>query len=111
MIRSHRIRLNLTPEQAEYFARAAGTRRFVFNWGLAEWKRQFEVGEKPSAWALKKQFNAINVSRICSHSGHVKQDLSLSERTFVCPDCGFTLDRDLNAALNILNEALSASRP
>ena len=59
MIRSHRIRLNPTPEQAEYFARAAGTRRFVFNWGLAEWKRQIEAGGKPSARALKKQFNAI----------------------------------------------------
>jgi len=59
MIRNHRIRLNPTPEQANYFSRAAGTRRFVFNWGLAEWKRQYEAGEKPSALALKKQFNAI----------------------------------------------------
>lgn len=59
MIRSHSIRLHPTPEQANYFARAAGTRRFVFNWGLAEWKRQYEAGEKPSALALKKQFNAI----------------------------------------------------
>ncbi|MDX1992962.1 MAG: transposase [bacterium] len=59
MIRSHRIRLNPTCEQADYFVRAAGTRRFVFNWGLAEWKRQYEAGEKPSALALKKQFNAI----------------------------------------------------
>lgn len=59
MIRSHRIRLNPTPEQAQYFARAAGTRRFVYNWGLAEWQRQYEAGGKPSALALKKQFNAI----------------------------------------------------
>jgi len=59
MIRSHRIRLHPTPEQAVYFAKAVGTRRFVFNWGLAEWKRQYEAGEKPSALALKKQFNAI----------------------------------------------------
>jgi putative transposase len=59
MIRSHRIRLNPTPEQASYFARAAGTRRFVFNWALVEWKRQYEAGEKPSALSLKKQFNAI----------------------------------------------------
>ncbi|NWG16487.1 MAG: transposase [Chloroflexi bacterium] len=59
MIRSHRIRLNPTPEQATCFAHAAGTRRFVFNWGLEEWKRQYEAGEKPSVLALKKQFNAI----------------------------------------------------
>ena len=59
MIRSHRIRLNPTAEQAQYFTRAVGTRRFVYNWGLAEWKRQLEAGENPSALALKKEFNAI----------------------------------------------------
>ena len=59
MIRAHKIRLHPTPEQANYFARAAGTARFVFNWGLAEWKRQYGAGEKPNALALKKQFNAL----------------------------------------------------
>jgi putative transposase len=59
MIRSHRIRLNPTPEQANYFERAAGTRRFVFNWGLEEWKRQYEADEKPTALSLKREFNAI----------------------------------------------------
>ena len=59
MIKTHRIRLHPTAEQDVYFRKASGTRRFVFNWGLAEWKRQYEAGEKPSALALKKQFNAI----------------------------------------------------
>lgn len=59
MIKAHKIRLHPTPEQANYFARAAGTARFTFNWALTEWKRQYEAGEKPSALALKKQFNAI----------------------------------------------------
>ncbi|MDZ4765513.1 MAG: helix-turn-helix domain-containing protein [Chloroflexota bacterium] len=36
LIRSHRIRLHPTPEPADYFAKAAGIRRFVLNWGLAE---------------------------------------------------------------------------
>ncbi len=59
MIKTHRIRLHPMAEQDLYFRKACGTRRFVFNWGLAEWKRQYEAGEKPSALALKKQFNAI----------------------------------------------------
>jgi putative transposase len=59
MIRAHKIRLNPTPEQANYFARAAGTSRFVWNWALAEWNRQYEAGEKPTALKLKKQFNEI----------------------------------------------------
>ena len=59
MIKAHKIRLNPTPEQAVYFAKAAGTSRFVWNWALAEWNRQYEAGEKPTALKLKKQFNAI----------------------------------------------------
>src|SRR5215467_886305 len=59
MIRAHKIRLNPTPEQANYFARAAGVARFVWNWALAEWNRQYTAGEKPTALKLKKQFNAI----------------------------------------------------
>ena len=59
MIKAHKIRLHPTPEQANYFARAAGTARFTFNWAVAEWKRQYEAGGKPSALALRTQFNEI----------------------------------------------------
>ena len=59
MMRTHKIRLHPTPEQASYFARAAGVARFVWNWALAEWNRQYEAGEKPTAFKLKKQFNQI----------------------------------------------------
>jgi putative transposase len=64
-IKAHKIRLNPTPEQEEYLRRAAGTRRFCYNWGLAEWNKQyaeFKEGErekKPNANGLKKQFQAI----------------------------------------------------
>jgi putative transposase len=59
MIKAHKIRLNPTPEQANYFARAAGTARFTYNWAVAEWQRQSEAGGNPSALALRTQFNAI----------------------------------------------------
>jgi putative transposase len=59
MIRAHKIRLHPTEEQKHYFARAAGTARFVWNWALAEWNRQYVAGEKPTVLALKKQFNSI----------------------------------------------------
>ena len=45
-------------------------------------------------------------SKTCSGCGHVKAKLALSERTYRC-DCGLVLDRDLNAARNLL--ALAAS--
>src|SRR3989440_9936867 len=59
MIKAHKIRLHPTEEQKGYFAKAAGTARFVWNWALAEWNRQYEAGEKPTALKLKKQFNEI----------------------------------------------------
>ena len=60
MIKAHKIRLNPTPEQEIYFRKAAGTARFVFNWALAEWKRQkaLHPGEQHGVLALKKDFNA-----------------------------------------------------
>lgn len=39
-------------------------------------------------------------SKRCSHCGHLKHDLKLSDRTYHC-DCGFHIDRDLNAAINL----------
>jgi putative transposase len=56
---AHKIRLDPTPDQIRYFKQAAGTARFVWNWALAEWNRQYAAGQKPQAAALKKQFNAI----------------------------------------------------
>jgi putative transposase len=59
MIKAHKIRLHPTPEQANYFARAAGPARFTFNWAVAEWQQHYEAGGKPSALALRTHFNAI----------------------------------------------------
>src|ERR687895_1963821 len=59
LIKAHKIRLNPTPEQAAYFTHCAGVARFVYNWGLAQWKSQYAAGESPSAFKLKKEFNAI----------------------------------------------------
>jgi putative transposase len=59
MIKAHKIRLHPTREQATYFAKAAGTARFTFNWAVAEWKRQAEAGEEPSALGLRTQFHAL----------------------------------------------------
>ena len=46
-------------------------------------------------------------SKTCSHCGHIKKDLKLSDRTYVCANCGMVLDRDLNAAINLANQAVA----
>ena len=44
-------------------------------------------------------------SKTCHSCGCIKQKLSLSERTFVCDKCGFCMDRDINAAMNLAHIA------
>ena len=43
-------------------------------------------------------------SKLCSGCGYKNEGLQLSDREWVCPECGIILDRDINAAKNILNE-------
>jgi len=59
MIFAHQIALDLTQDQEAYCRRAVGTARFAYNWALAEWKRQYQAGEKPTATGLKRQWNAL----------------------------------------------------
>ncbi|WP_375341989.1 zinc ribbon domain-containing protein [Okeania sp. SIO3B5] len=50
--------------------------------------------------------NPHNTSQNCSNCGH-KVPKALSVRTHSCQKCGIVLDRDENAAKNILNKALN----
>ena len=45
--------------------------------------------------------NPRNTSKKCCVCGHI-QDMLLSQRTYSCPECGNSMDRDHNAAVNIL---------
>ncbi|WP_198968328.1 RNA-guided endonuclease InsQ/TnpB family protein, partial [Saccharolobus islandicus] len=54
--------------------------------------------------------NPAFTSMICARCGYVKKDLTLADRVFVCPSCGWTVDRDYNASLNILSRS-GSERP
>lgn len=56
---AHRIELKPNNKQKTYFRKAFGCARLAYNWGLAEWKRMYEAGEKPSGREIRKRFNAI----------------------------------------------------
>ena len=45
-------------------------------------------------------------SKTCNHCGYVKQDLKLSDRTWICPECSTEIQRDQNAAQNLKDNAL-----
>ena len=48
-------------------------------------------------------------SKTCSGCGAVKAKLPLSERTYHCDHCGLDLDRDVNAARNLMHLAASGA--
>jgi putative transposase len=58
MIKAHKIKLHPTPEQENYFYRAAGTARFAWNWALDEYHRRKQAGEKIDWNEIKKAFRA-----------------------------------------------------
>ncbi len=74
------------------------------NWG--EFRR---ILEYKARWYNRK---IVFVSRFypsskkCRHCGYINKELTLNDRQWVCPNCGKTIERDFNAALNILDEGL-----
>jgi transposase len=71
--------------------------------GLGEFKRQMRY---KTMWQGEVLFLAdrwFPSTKRCSGCGHVKEEMDLSERVYVCdnPHCGLVIDRDLNAALNL----------
>lgn len=70
----------------------------------AAWRRFASLVACKAAWA-GRQHVAVNpayTSQDCSACGHRKHDLTLADRIYHCLACGLIIDRDLNAALNIL---------
>lgn len=84
--------------------------RAISELGLYEFRRQLEYK------SVKRGNNLIIVDRFfpssktCSCCGNVKETLLLSERMYKCTECGFILDRDLNAAINLENQIPLAQR-
>jgi len=77
--------------------------------GFSEFKRQllYKASWYGSRVVLADRWYAS--SKTCSGCGWVDENLRLSDRTFRCQQCGQTLDRDLNAALNVAKLAGSRS--
>ena len=75
--------------------------RSVSDAALGEFRRQLEYKTARNGTVLRVVDRWFPSSKTCSNCGVVKAKLPLSERTFNCDACGLSLDRDLNAAINI----------
>ena len=75
--------------------------------GFYEFYRQIEY---KSAWHNIEFIVADRFypsSKMCSCCGNIKKDLKLSDRIYHCSECGNTIDRDYQAAINLRNYAIS----
>jgi putative transposase len=75
--------------------------------GFYEFKRQLQYKCLAYGAELELVDQWFPSSKTCSCCGH-KQDMPLKIRVYDCPSCGLSMDRDLNAAINILNYQPSA---
>ncbi|AFS79310.1 transposase, IS605 OrfB family [Gottschalkia acidurici 9a] len=69
--------------------------------GLYEFKRQLQYKSEFYGIEFVEADKWYPSSKTCSKCGHIKAKLSLSERTYICEECGSTIDRDLNASINL----------
>jgi putative transposase len=69
--------------------------------GFYEFRRQLEYKCQWYGGKLTVVDRFFPSSKTCSDCGQIHQQLKLKDRIFVCPSCGFFLDRDLNAAINL----------
>jgi IS605 OrfB family transposase len=76
--------------------------RAIADVGMSEFRRQLEYKAAQAGITVKFADRWYASSKTCSICGWVNEDLDLSQRVFVCIDCGYFADRDYNAAKNIL---------
>ena len=69
---------------------------------FGEFRRQLEYKTARTGAVLHVIDRWYPSSKTCSKCGRVKAKLSLAERVYKCDGCGLVMDRDLNAAVNIL---------
>jgi putative transposase len=71
---------------------------------MSEFHRQIEYKAKWAGIPVVKADRFFPSSKMCSHCGTINESLTLEDRIFKC-ECGFVIDRDLNAAINLRDMA------
>ncbi|UUX93838.1 transposase [Methanoplanus endosymbiosus] len=79
---------------------------FIFVFVIAEFVTQLEYKAQKQGKTILRIGQLEPSTKICSECGYYNRDLNLSDRDWICPDCGIHHDRDINAAINIRKFAL-----
>lgn len=107
----HKISTQLIHENQTIYIEDLNVKGMLSNHHLAKsiqemsWYEFVRLLEYKAKWYGR---NLIKIDRLypssktCNHCGYIKQDLLLKDRFWICPKCNEELDRDYNAAINIL---------
>ena len=89
---------------------SATLRRKIQDVALGELFNNIELEAEKHGKTFAKIRRYYPSTQTCSKCGSVNKEYkgieNTSKRVFICDSCGFTLDRDVNAAINILNEGI-----
>ena len=81
----------------------------ILDGGFYEFKRQLQYKKEWYGGNVVLADTFFPSSKLCSSCGNKKSDLKLSDRAYKCNVCGLSINRDLNASLNLKNLAVSST--
>ncbi|MHA2353759.1 MAG: RNA-guided endonuclease InsQ/TnpB family protein [Candidatus Thorarchaeota archaeon] len=84
--------------------------RVIADVGMYKFRKQLEYKCEWYGTKLIVAPRAFPSSKRCSSCGYKRKELSLSEREYYCKECGLKIDRDLNAALNLVTVSLPGTQ-
>ena len=108
----HKLSTNLIHENQVIYLENLNIKGMVKNHKLAEeisqcnWGQFISILEYKANWYGREIYQIDRFypsSQLCSNCGYQNHNLTLKDREWVCPKCGYHHDRDINAAKNILN--------
>lgn len=88
----------------------AGLNRAILDVGWSQIVMMLDYKTRLYGRELRRTDRWYPSSKTCSACGHARTKLPLAERTYHCEHCGLVLDRDVNAARNILAAGLAESQ-
>ena len=111
----HQITSKLIDENQIIIIEDLNIKGMMKNHNLAKSIQELSLGKFKTLLEYKAEWYGKDIikigrwfpsSKLCSCCGNKKPKLLLSERTYICEECGNEIDRDLNAAINIREEGI-----
>ena len=106
----HKLTSHLVRNYDEICLEILSAKNMMKNHKLAKSLRDVSLSKFNEILEYKAKYNGVSIhradrfypsSKTCSHCGSIKSNLPLSQRVYVCDECGYTIDRDLNASINL----------